>query len=476
MSLFKILILILAGLLIRVLFPGEKRKWALLVISIVMIFWLQPALPIRNMDFWFPVATLGVICLTWALSSGSEQLLLRSNWLAAGLTLLTVLSIGLTRFISLEGLVTATRPPQFHLVLLVLLGFTLITYLLVRFTPPSETLIGMGMLLLLILFLILKTPLLSYYASLGLRNLMGQDLALTQSTDLGWLGFSYVAFRLIHTLLDKINGRLDHIELGEYLVYTIFFPAFMAGPLDRLQRFRKDLNSPQPLHSGELLQSGERLAIGLFRKFILADALALIALSGTNAQQVQTSGWLWVMLIAYAFQIFFDFAGYTDIAIGTGMLLGFQLPENFNQPYRKPNLALFWNSWHMTLTQWVRSYLFFPLTRALRKEDKLSAPLIIFITQMLTMLVIGLWHGVTRNFLIWGAWHGIGLFVHNRWSAFAGPKVAELTQNRPTLTGIFKVSSILLTFLFVSLGWVWFALPTTSLALATFAKLFGIGS
>jgi D-alanyl-lipoteichoic acid acyltransferase DltB (MBOAT superfamily) len=214
----------------------------------------------------------------------------------------------------------------------------------------------------------------------------------------------------------------------------------------------------------------------LFRKFILADALALIALSGTNAQQVQTSGWLWVMLIAYAFQIFFDFAGYTDIAIGTGMLLGFQLPENFNQPYRKPNLALFWNSWHMTLTQWVRSYLFFPLTRALRKEDKLSAPLIIFITQMLTMLVIGLWHGVTRNFLIWGAWHGIGLFVHNRWSAFAGPKVAELTQNRPTLTGIFKVSGILLTFLFVSLGWVWFALPTTSLAMATFAKLFGIGT
>ncbi|MEE4194493.1 MAG: hypothetical protein V2J07_04770, partial [Anaerolineae bacterium] len=315
MSLFKILILILAGLLIRVLFPGEKRKWALLVISILMIFWLQPALPIRNMDFWFPVATLGMICLTWALASGREQLLLRSNWLAAGLTLLTVLSIGLTRFISLEGLVTATRPPQFHLVALVLLGFALIVYLLVRFAPTSETLTGLGMLFLLILFLILKTPLLSFYASLGLRSLTGQDLALTQSTDLGWLGFSYVAFRLIHTLVDKINGRLDHIELGEYLVYTIFFPAFIAGPLDRLQRFRKDLNTPQPLQSGELLQSGERLAVGLFRKFILADALALISLSGANAGQVTSSGWLWVMLIAYTFQIFFDFAGYTDIAI-----------------------------------------------------------------------------------------------------------------------------------------------------------------
>jgi len=475
MSLLNILILIFAALVIRLAFPGKLRQWALIVASILAIFWLQPALPIRNMDFWFPTATLGIILLSWAVLAQREQWHDRNTWLVVSLVVTTVLLIAATRFFSLEGLVTATRPPQFHLVILILIIWIGGAILLARFTRPTEGVISLGIFALLLIFLVIKTPILSYYASSGLRQIMAQNPTLANSGDLGWLGFSYVAFRLIHTMIDRINGRLAHIQLGEYLVYTIFFPAFMAGPLDRLQRFRNDLNNPTSLQPQEFLKSGERLAIGLFRKFILADALALIALSGANAQQVQSSGWLWVMLIAYAFQIFFDFAGYTDIAIGTGILLGFQLPENFNRPYRKPNLALFWNSWHMTLTQWVRSYLFFPLTRALRKENKLSAPLIIFITQMLTMLVIGLWHGVTRNFLIWGAWHGLGLFVHNRWSNFAGPKVTALTLDRPTLTGIFKWSSILLTFLFVTLGWVWFVLPTSSLALGTFAKLIGVG-
>jgi D-alanyl-lipoteichoic acid acyltransferase DltB (MBOAT superfamily) len=248
----------------------------------------------------------------------------------------------------------------------------------------------------------------------------------------------------------------------------------MAGPLDRLQRFRKDLDNPQPLQAGEVLQSGKRLAAGLFRKFILADSLGLLALSATNVAQVQGAGWLWLMLIAYSFQLFFDFAGYTDIAIGMGLLLGFNLPENFNQPYRQPNLTLFWNNWHMTLTQWVRGYLFNPLTRKLRRGRKLSIPAIILITQLTTMLVIGLWHGITPNFIIWGLWHGLGLFVQNRWSSFAAPRVAKLAEAKPWLGKAYNASGVLLSFAFVSLGWVWFALPTPSLALQTFGKLFGI--
>lgn len=474
MSLLNILILIVAALIIRLAFPGKLRRWAMLAASVLAVYWLQPALSIRQLDFWLPTATLGLIFLCWGLTAEREQILDRNNWLAAGLVVGTVLLIAATRFLSLEGLVTPTRPPQFYLIAIVLAALVGLTVVFVLFIKPKETALGLGILILLLIFVILKNPLLSLLSSIGLRSLTSQDLSLAESSELSWLGFSYVAFRLIHTLIDRMNGRLKEIKLGEYLIYTIFFPAFLSGPLDRLQRFRKDLDNPQKLQADELCQSGKRLAVGLFRKFIIADTLAFIAITETNVTQTDSAGWLWLMLIAYSFQLFFDFAGYTDIAIGAGLLLGFNLPENFKRPYRQSNLALFWNNWHMTLTQWIRGYFFNPLTRSLRKESKLSAPLIIFITQMSTMILIGLWHGVTRNFIIWGVWHGLGLFIHNRLNAATAPKMAALKEEKPKLGTALKVGGVFLTFTFVTLGWVWFALPTTSSALSTFAGLFGL--
>ncbi len=474
MTVIEVLILGLAALLLRLLLPGKSRFWGLLAVSILAIYWLQPTLPIRNMDFWLPTTTLGLIFLSWGLTADQGQLKVHQNAAVGALSLAVVVLIGLTRYLSLEGLITPTRPPQIHLILILLAVFVLGTLALIRFTRPTRTCISMGIVGLLLLFLVLKTPVLTTYASMGLRKLVGQDPGLAQAADLGWLGFSYVAFRLIHTLIDRLNGRLADIQLGEYLVYMLFFPAFVAGPLDRLGRFRKDLYTPQPLDAEGLLQSGKRMALGLFRKFILADSLALIALSASNANLVQSAGWLWLMLFAYSFQIYFDFAGYTDIAIGTGKLLGFQLPENFNQPYLKTNLTQFWNNWHMTLTQWFRSYFFFPLTRYLRGNKRLPVPVVIFSTQFSTMLIIGLWHGVTVNFLIWGAWHGLGLFLHNRWHAAVGPRLASLQAEKPVYSGLVKLSGVLSTFAFVSLGWVWFALPEPASALKALGGLLGV--
>ncbi len=333
MSLTNILILILTALLIRIAFPGKLRKWALLVISIVAIYWLQPTLPIRNMDFWFPTATLGLAFLGWGLTAEKEQLNDRGNWLAAGLGALTLILIGLTRFVSLKGIFTATRPPQFHQVGIAILIITTLLFLFARFLKASRKTLTVAIITLLLIFIVLKNPSLARFSSAGLRSAMAQNPTLAKSTDLGWLGFSYVAFRLIHTLLDRINNRLKKIGLGEYIVFIIFFPVVMAGPLDRVQRFQKELENPTPFSSAELLQGGKRLFLGLFRKFIIADSLALIAISSMNVSQVQSTGWLWIMLFAYAFQIFFDFAGYTDIAIGMGVLLGFQ-------PARKLQSAL----------------------------------------------------------------------------------------------------------------------------------------
>ncbi|PKN90102.1 MAG: D-alanyl-lipoteichoic acid biosynthesis protein DltB, partial [Chloroflexi bacterium HGW-Chloroflexi-7] len=149
-------------------------------------------------------------------------------------------------------------------------------------------------------------------------------------------GFSYIAFRLIHTLRDRQNGRLPTMALDEYFIFMIFFPAISAGPIDRCERFIKDLRQPFIPSADTLGNASKRLVIGLLKKFVAADLLAMIALNAANAGQINSGAWAWILVYAYAFQIFFDFSGYTDIAIGMGWLMGIKLPENFNAPYLKP--------------------------------------------------------------------------------------------------------------------------------------------
>lgn len=478
MGLTHILVFTAAALLARLLFrPGWYARawgWLLLIGSALAVFWLQPAVPVRNFDFYFPTATLSLVVLGWAITAPPETRNTRENWIAGGLLAGVVLAVALTRHLGLNGLLTPTRPPQTGLVLAVLAAAAALALLLARFTQPGPRLMAAAVALLVLLFAWVKTPALAQMAAGGLRGLMGQDAALAQSTDLRWLGFSYVAFRLIHTLRDRVAGRLPAATLREYLTYMIFFPAFTAGPIDRLERFLKDLRAPAPLQPGDLAMAGRRLLTGLFQKFVLADALALVSLNDYNAGKVNGTVWLWLLLLAYSLQIYFDFAGYTDIAIGLGRLLGLRLPENFNHPYRKPNLTQFWNNWHMSLTLWFRGYVFNPLTRALRSRGRLPVWAIVLITQLVTMTLIGLWHGVTAGFVIWGAWHGLGLFVHNRWSDWIKPRAAALNAS-PLLAAVLPPLSTASTFVYVSLGWVWFALPDAGLAARTLLRLFGMG-
>jgi D-alanyl-lipoteichoic acid acyltransferase DltB (MBOAT superfamily) len=275
-------------------------------------------------------------------------------------------------------------------------------------------------------------------------------------------------------LRDAQSRRLPEFNAAEFATYVLFYPALTAGPIDRLQRFVKDLRDPQTGVHEDMIAGTQRIVLGVFKKFALADTLALFALNAQNAAQISSPLWSWVLLYTYSLRIFFDFAGYTDIAIGIGRIAGVQLPENFQAPYLKTNLTTFWNTWHITLAQWFRAYFFNPLTRALRASP--SRPpvwVVILIGQVSTMLLIGLWHGITWNFTIWGLWHGIGLFAHNRWSDFVrshwGNRFEQHPQRRLlTLCGWF------LTFHFVTLGWVWFALPNLELALSVYARLLGI--
>jgi D-alanyl-lipoteichoic acid acyltransferase DltB (MBOAT superfamily) len=262
------------------------------------------------------------------------------------------------------------------------------------------------------------------------------------------------------------------VLLGEYVTYVVFFPALSAGPIDRVERFVQDLRNPLGLCDEDWLYAVQRLLTGMFKKFVLADSLAYVALNAATATTVQPGLWTWTLLYAYSFQIFFDFSGYTDIAIGMARLVGVKLPENFNFPYLKSNLTQFWNNWHITLTQWFRGYFFNPLTRAFRSRQKSSPGMIIFIAQISTMLLIGLWHGVTLNFVLWGLWHGAGLFLHNRWSNFAGVHVRDWAST-PSRKTLLDASGVLLTFNFVSIGWVFFSMPTLSLTWVVLSKLIG---
>lgn len=506
MTLRDILIFVGFAALWRFVLPMRARKPLLLAGSVLAIFWLQPSTPIRNLDFWMPVATLTLAVFGWALTTPPAGRRWRQNLPALALTAALVLAVALTRFLSpTGGVITASRPPQIEQVLLVLLALGLLLLGAARLAKGGGFNLWGFFLLLLALFVVIKLPELAQWAAGGLRQVMGQPAALATPLDLRWLGFSYVAFRLIHTVRDRQAGRLPTVALDEYLIYVIFFPAFTAGPIDRVDRFIKDLRAITPskaLPKGEepspaatspapaggrrgeglskpdwqddLVQAGYRLALGLFRKFVVSSLLALIALSPANAAQTQSPGWLWVMLIAYAWQIYFDFAGYTDIAIGIARLMGIKLPENFNAPYAKPNLTQFWNNWHMTLTQWFRAYYFNPLTRWFRTSAKgVPAWLVLLFCQLTTMLLIGLWHGMTWNFVLWGAWHGVGLFVQNRYSEWLKPRAAGV-EEKPRLKSALAFGGSLANFVFVALGWVWFALPDPATAISVFQRLFGL--
>lgn len=496
MSLTNILILVGFSLGIFLLSNFNRtrslRNPLLLILSTGVIFWLQPALPIRGLDFWLPLATLALVGLGWLLTSKPEERNLRASLVTGALVAGTVLVIALTRYLGMSGVITPSRPPQTISVILVIAALALISFIAYLLSkkrgsfPLADTAqgrsnrgtlpISIAIIFLLAVFVTLKLPILTEWLSGLLRQWNGQSRELASALDLRWLGFSYIAFRLIHTLRDRQNGRLPAMALDEYFIYMLFFPAISAGPIDRSDRFIKDLRRPFIATADVFATASKRLVIGLLKKFVVADLLAMIALNGTNAAQITSTGWAWILVYAYAFQIFFDFSGYTDIAIGMGLLMGVKLPENFNAPYLKPNLTQFWNNWHMTLTQWFRAYFFNPLTRALR-SGKRPTPvwLVILITQLATMTLIGLWHGITLNFVLWGLWHGLGMFIQNRWSDWTKPLSARI-QQRPVLNKGVTLFTTLLTFQFVALGWVWFALPSMDLSLKVFGRLFGMGA
>jgi len=449
---------------------SSVRHAALFVTSVLAVYLLQPATPIAHLDFWLPSASLLLVVVVWCATQPLRLEAMRETLVTAGLIAGLVLGIGALGITTQLCCVVTRMPPPNILVVAAAVAGGVLTCILVAIVfagHPARTTWLVFALIALLVAVKLNWP------------ISGADAPQAETASpapptfatIQWLGFSYIAFRLIHALRERALGKLPVMSLREFMTYVVFFPAIIAGPIDRVERFLKDLRAPFIFNMSDLVEGGRRLLIGVFKKFVIADALAIIALNDALAVQTQPGLWAWVLLYAYAFRIFFDFSGYTDMAIGLGRLFGIKLPENFNRPYLKPNLTQFWNSWHMTLAQWFRTYYFNPLTRALRMRN-IAPPLIIFVTQTTTMLLIGLWHGLTWNFALWGVWHALGLFMHSRWSEFARARFGA--QDASKLQWVTHLGGVVLTFHFVAFGWVWFALSNVETSLTFFRRLFGM--
>ena len=476
MLLPEILVLTACFLLLRLVKPRQMRMRILTVLTVWGVFKLQSSVPIRNFDFWFPLLSIILTLSCWTAVRDPSQAPEREDRIGFILIAAGSAAAACTRLFSLNGILTASRPPQLTLSLSAgLAGAALIFLSGLLSRKRQKALLAFWISLILAFLIVLKLPAAGKAAAAFLRQISSQSTDTAAAGDLRWLGFSYIAFRLLSILIDTRKGKVCAYPLEEFWIYVCFPPALPAGPIDRPERFLKDIceEKNEPGQIGEDWNAALlKISSGLFKKFILADSLAKFSLSAQNSAQVLSSGWAWLVLSAYGLRIYFDFSGYSDIAIGIARLLGLKLPENFNHPYLKPDIAKFWSSWHITLTQWIRSYVFNPLTRSMKKAKRYPEWLIILTTQLVTMLLIGAWHGITLNFLIWGAWHGLGLFIHQEYGRHSAKFLRSLEKEHPLLKKVYTVCGTLLTILFVLIGWVWFVLPDFGQAAAFLGKLF----
>ncbi len=477
MTLTHIVVFIGIALIARLLQKRPINNWLILIASLLSVYWLQPVSTIRSLEYWLPSILIAICLLVWMLITPRENILKKENIIAAGASLGIMVGISLFRYIA-PGILTGFINPPAIINVVIFLAIAVLSVLVINLVNNKlklKRLFGLGVIVLMFaVFIILKYEPLSEQASVLLRLWNGQMTSLANAREIAWVGYSYFAFRLIHVLREWQQGRKFTANLSLFLIYVLFFPSFIAGPIERLDRFERSYNKRADHEINEnILDGGIRIARGLFYKFILADSLALVAFDNTTVNAVQSRGWMLIIVYCYALRLYFDFSGYTDLAVGISQLMGIKLPENFNKPYRSTNLTLFWNRWHITLTQWFRTYYFNPVTRFLRtRKAAIPASLIIFFTQISTMILIGLWHGISLNFVMWGLWNGIGMFIQNRWSDWRKTHTRE-NEKSQFMINFTNALSIFLTFNYIALGWIWFALPNLQDSMYVFSRLFG---
>jgi alginate O-acetyltransferase complex protein AlgI len=221
---------------------------------------------------------------------------------------------------------------------------------------------------------------------------------------LALVGFSYFIFRAISFMHIQAITNIDERSPWGVLAYTLFPPTITSGPIQKFQDFRQQLTAPLPVTRSLVWAAGYRITRGYFRKLVLAFLLNQAATKLLDMAQLTVFTSTLAVISLYLY-FYFDFAGYSDIAIGFGLLMGIKVPENFRKPFLATNVSEFWRNWHITLVDWFRDHVFIPLGGM--QGSRLRAAAVAF----LIMVLCGMWHGVTLTFLAWGIWHGLLLFA-----------------------------------------------------------------
>jgi alginate O-acetyltransferase complex protein AlgI len=262
------------------------------------------------------------------------------------------------------------------------------------------------------------------------------------------LGISFVTFTLTAYIVDIYRGRFkDRVSLSTLTGYVLFFPHLIAGPILRPAELIPQLSHPKPALSAHFYAGISIFTVGLVKKLVFADQIATVVDAAYKADVLSAPA-AWLAIYGFSMQIYCDFSGYTDMAIGLALVIGVRLPNNFLRPYGATSLIEFWRRWHITLSFWLRDYLYIPL------GGNRGGRLRTYLNIIVTMLLGGLWHGANFTFMIWGLLHGLGLtcahLLHDlQWRA------SEKNWSR-----WFNILALLITFHFVTLLWVFFRAPT----------------
>jgi alginate O-acetyltransferase complex protein AlgI len=275
----------------------------------------------------------------------------------------------------------------------------------------------------------------------------GVDRASAVVPEVPPLGVSFFVFEFVHYLIEVRRGQAPLVSPGRFWLFAFFFPSLVAGPVKRVGDFLPALDQGLRICSLADLQAGIlRIVLGYAKKFVVADPLTGAIRHWEAGYADLPLGGRWLFLAALGVRILADFSAYSDLAIGTARLFGVRLPENFNWPYRAVNLREFWQRWHISLSTWIRDYVYIPLGGSRHGPGRrLLAVTVAF-------AICGLWHGPAWNFVLWGLWHGAGL---SACSLLSGP--GSTGSDRGSAAG--RVLAWGLTMLHVHLGWLLFFYP-----------------
>jgi D-alanyl-lipoteichoic acid acyltransferase DltB (MBOAT superfamily) len=280
------------------------------------------------------------------------------------------------------------------------------------------------------------------------------------------LGISFFTFQQIAYLVDVMRGAKVERDIVSYTLFVSFFPHLIAGPLVHHAEMIPQFKRGRTGRSAVLAARGLAIfAAGLFKKVVIADNLAQFVspvFAHLDAGGSVTTPWAWLATLAYTLQIYFDFSGYSDMAIGLALLFGLRLPVNFRSPYQAISIIEFWRRWHITLSRFLRDYLYIPLGGNRLGEQRR------YLNLLVTMLLGGLWHGAGWNFLVWGGLHGIYLCINHLWHGWRGGK-ADAAATGPAM----KACCWAITFFPVVIAWVFFRARTAGGAWQMLGGLFG---